>query len=716
LSYSYQWERCDSSGNACTDIAGETDTFYLIQSGDVGATIRIVVTATNPAGTTSATASQTAVVAGAPPSNGILPDISGSPREGKTLTVSSGEWDGTPPFSYSYQWQACDASGANCTDISGATGTSYDVTAGDVGHALQATVTASNSSGSDTASTPATDVVVSAASTVWSEQVAPTFDSLRSVSCPTASQCWAAGDNGAIVATSDGGDTWTTQATGGGAFNAIFCPNASNCYAVGARATIKVTTNGGSTWVTEPSGQVTNPNLNAIACTSASTCVAGGANGTILQTTNTGASWASQVSGAVTQINGIACPSSSHCWAVGNTGTVLTSSNGGSTWSPQVSGTTEDLYSISCPTGSQCWAAGASGSILRTSNSGSSWTAQTSGTSDDLYGIACPTTSRCWTVDGLSGEIFATNDGGSTWTEQLSPAYDYGLSLYGVACPVADQCWAVGDISEILAGANPPVNTAPPAIAGTATDGQTLSADMGTWSGAQPISYSYQWQDCDASGANCSDIASATDSSYSVLPGDVGSTLRVVVNASNSGDSSQLASSVTAVAAEDQAAVATPDLPQYDPALTSDTPVPDLTLSDSQVTTAKQVLAADPRFASILSAAGTDVSTVMPSVAMNSWSNENGTQLLGAFLYVPLPATATIDTDWPLMHYDESEVSSPPWTTGTLHFTASNVTALLVTVELGSNNTVLEIQPDADAAISNLPPTFPSTAQPGGET
>ena len=63
--YAYQWQRCDATG-VCTAISGATATTYLLTPGDIGATLEVVVTATNTVGSQSATATPTAVVAPAP--------------------------------------------------------------------------------------------------------------------------------------------------------------------------------------------------------------------------------------------------------------------------------------------------------------------------------------------------------------------------------------------------------------------------------------------------------------------------------------------------------------------------------------------------------------------------------------------------------------------------------------------------------------------------
>jgi hypothetical protein len=143
-SYTYQWERCDGSGSACVNISSATSTTYTPTGPDVGSTLRVVVTATNPGGQASATSAQTAVVAG-PPVDTTPPTISGSVVDGQTLTASPGTWSGTQPITFTYQWQRCDGSGGSCTDITGATSTTYVVSSGDIGATFRVRVAAANS-------------------------------------------------------------------------------------------------------------------------------------------------------------------------------------------------------------------------------------------------------------------------------------------------------------------------------------------------------------------------------------------------------------------------------------------------------------------------------------------------------------------------------------------------------------------------------------------
>ena len=155
-SYAYQWQRCASS---CSNISGATGVTYAVQSSDVGDTIDVVVTATNAAGSGQATSAKTATVTASPPpaapSNTSVPTITGTAQQGQTLTASHGAWTGSPT-SYAYQWQRCASS---CSNISGATGTTYAVQSSDVGDTIDVVVTATNASGSGHATSAKTATV-----------------------------------------------------------------------------------------------------------------------------------------------------------------------------------------------------------------------------------------------------------------------------------------------------------------------------------------------------------------------------------------------------------------------------------------------------------------------------------------------------------------------------------------------------------------------------
>ena len=165
ITFTYQWLRCDSTGSSCNPISGETGTTRLVDIGDVGSTLRVMVTATNVSGSTSANSNATAVVtstggSGAPVASAV-PSISGSAVQGQTLTASTGTWTGTTPITFAYQWVRCDTSGSNCVNISGETTTTRIVDLGDVGSQLRIRVTASNSGGTTSSTSNATATVTS---------------------------------------------------------------------------------------------------------------------------------------------------------------------------------------------------------------------------------------------------------------------------------------------------------------------------------------------------------------------------------------------------------------------------------------------------------------------------------------------------------------------------------------------------------------------------
>jgi len=157
--YTYQWRRCATDGTACGDITGAVSKTYTLTTGDVHHTVRVVVTAKNADGSASATSDPTGVIGSTNgPTNTVKPAVSGSTLPGSELTVSTGSW--TPAVtSYTYQWQRCDATGAGCLNVAGATGKTYGVRTLDAGHTMRALVTAINSKGQTTVPSSTSDLV-----------------------------------------------------------------------------------------------------------------------------------------------------------------------------------------------------------------------------------------------------------------------------------------------------------------------------------------------------------------------------------------------------------------------------------------------------------------------------------------------------------------------------------------------------------------------------
>jgi hypothetical protein len=168
-SFTYQWLRCPASGGQpdgsdCAAISDATTASYAPATGDVGFTLRAQVTAINTDGQVKATSNATAAVTPqSGPPNTSPPTISGTTTVGSTLTANPGTWTGSS-ITFTYQWLSCDAAGANCSPITGATSTKYVIANEDVGHTLRVAVTATDATGPRTVTSAQTVTVTAATS------------------------------------------------------------------------------------------------------------------------------------------------------------------------------------------------------------------------------------------------------------------------------------------------------------------------------------------------------------------------------------------------------------------------------------------------------------------------------------------------------------------------------------------------------------------------
>lgn len=326
-------------------------------------------------------------------------------------------------------------------------------------------------------------------------QPAPTgTGELGAVACATAARCWAVGTTpetvppgGAdvIVATKNGGQSWTAQHVTGGStpqLSGVACPSDTDCIAVGSNGAslpgsgvVVATTDGGKTWnpVAAPTGALT---VITVTCSTTSDCVALVSDGTLVwsaTTTDFGQTWQQQgnMPSLFVANDDLTCTAAGVCLVAGyaptgtgqGEGALAVSTDGGHTWSlATVPNGLGVLRSAACVNATDCFAAGttsttvsdvvpAHGQLLDSTDGGHTWTAASAPPPiDDVYGVECPSARVCAMVGTAwkgtppvgTGAVAQSGDAGATY-KVSSTAY-VPLTLTALSCPDATRCIAAG--------------------------------------------------------------------------------------------------------------------------------------------------------------------------------------------------------------------------------------------------------------------------------
>ena len=188
----------------------------------------------------------------------------------------------------------------------------------------------------------------------WVKQKSGTTRILSGVAFADAKHGWAVGgmNNGEtdtrtqlVLSTSDGGTHWAGETLGrrGGYLLAVACSDPSHVwvggtYGNGTGAEILASTDGGVTWTTQYRDHLADDLISAIVFADASHGWALTEYGQVLATSDGGAHWAAQ------RIPGprplmwvqLACSDADHCWIAGlgakNPALLLATADGGATW------------------------------------------------------------------------------------------------------------------------------------------------------------------------------------------------------------------------------------------------------------------------------------------------------------------------------------------------------------------------------------------------
>ncbi len=278
---------------------------------------------------------------------------------------------------------------------------------------------------------------------------------------------WAVGTNGAIVATADGGDSWSLQASGYSlTLHGVDFVDRRTGWAVGQLGLILHTTDGGQTWNVQDRDAALERNLIHVRFSDAKRGSIVAERGSFwLHTTDGGANWGRRFfSNSMPRADAFWLDES-RGWAAFRSGELLATRDGGESWqrSSAVDGVDMGVSGVFFLDERRGWLAGwrgkpgssggiqfveymTDGMVTRTVDGGATWERVDAGTGRFLWDVEFTNASDGWAV-GSFGQILRSADGGVTWTPQPSPTESL---LRAIAFDETGRGWAVGDDGAIL--------------------------------------------------------------------------------------------------------------------------------------------------------------------------------------------------------------------------------------------------------------------------
>ncbi|MHB1861246.1 MAG: IPT/TIG domain-containing protein, partial [Solirubrobacteraceae bacterium] len=553
ISYSYQWQSCNAHGGECEDVEGETSDAYTLDSGDLEATVRVLITAENADGSAHATSSPSAEVAAGPPSELEPPSITGVARAGETLSAQAGRWGGTEAEAR-YQWQSCNEAGGECADVQGATSAEYHLAEGDVGATLRVRVGVSDELGAATALSAATPPVLPASLT------------LEATSAPVLS---GQPREGETLAVSRGG--WL------GVEPISYAYQWQRCDAYGVQCTEIAEQHGASYTLGEHDvGSVVRAVLTA-------TDPEGSVSRSVASSQPVAAAAAPIAEEAPllagTPVEGNALRATSGAWSAGTQALTYSyawqrCNEAGAACAP-IEGATKATYTAGKADVHSTLRVLVTAADAKGSASDPSAPPATVAPAAPLA-VAAPSISGSselgerleanpgiWVGEGVLAYAYqwqrcneagagCTSIEGATSSSYTPVSADVGGTLRVAATattPAGKATATSAPTAKVGDEPRAPKNTSAPALEGYPTAGDTLAAQIGAWSGGEPVEYAFQWQRCNEAGSECADIEGATKAAYVLRETDVGHQLRVIVKASNSTGSAEATSPASEVIA-----------------------------------------------------------------------------------------------------------------------------------------------------------------------
>ncbi|MEO6358661.1 MAG: YCF48-related protein [Ferruginibacter sp.] len=245
----------------------------------------------------------------------------------------------------------------------------------------------------------------------------------------------AVGDNGYIIKSNNGGQSWKNITTFSSSFlKAVQFPTDTIGYVVGSSKTILKTEDQGESWfplyvdINEP--PFSAPDFNDLYFFNKNRGYVAGDFGNLAFTNDGGRSWKDTVLG-FQKLNGITFINDSTGFVCGMGSGLYKTINSGQTWlsvAPSFLGVTETFTKVRFVNSSTGFAVGDNGLCLKTTDAGIHWTKINTPSSAGFLDICFLNETKGFiAVAGSSGLVLQTNDGGISWSVNYT---DNTLSSY----------------------------------------------------------------------------------------------------------------------------------------------------------------------------------------------------------------------------------------------------------------------------------------------
>lgn len=269
----------------------------------------------------------------------------------------------------------------------------------------------------------------------WQDATVPaSTDTLSALALNHANVVLAAGQNGLVGRSTDGGATWTFTHVGTRNLDALAFATDTVAVAAGDNGALWRSTDAGQTWT--PVASVNTSTISDVQFASATVGVASAWGSAMLRTTNGGLTWSLASSDSSVAYDAVRfAPDGVTAVAVGVGGRIQRSLDAGATFADAAPSARTDYAGVAFNGAGTGLAAGGSG-IVRTTD-GATWTPMAgSGSGLASVAFASPTTA---VAGGVNGVLMRSTNGGVSWSAVSSPntsqvnAIAFGASGSGIA-------------------------------------------------------------------------------------------------------------------------------------------------------------------------------------------------------------------------------------------------------------------------------------------